>query len=69
MRTRRRQMKSLLLDQAVIAGIGNIYADEILHAARVRHDRPSDSLKPAEITRLHRSIGDILTAAIDAGGS
>jgi len=67
--SRARQMKALLLDQAVIAGIGNIYADEILHAARVRHDRLSNSLKPAEITRLHAAIGEILNAAIEAGGS
>ena len=69
LRTRARQMKALLLDQSVIAGIGNIYADEILHAARIRPDRLSNSLKPAEVTRLHAAIGDILAAAIEAGGS
>lgn len=69
MRGRARQMKALLLDQHVIAGIGNIYADEILHASRIRHDRLSNSLKPAEIARLHAAIGEILTAAIEAGGS
>ncbi|MCU1395243.1 MAG: Formamidopyrimidine-DNA glycosylase [Ilumatobacteraceae bacterium] len=69
LRARSRQMKALLLDQHVIAGIGNIYADEILHCSGIRHDRLSDSLKPAEITRLHAAIGDILTAAIEAGGS
>lgn len=68
-RGRSRQLKAMLLDQSVIAGIGNIYADEILHAARLRHDRLSDSLKPAEITRLHHAIGAILRAAIEAGGS
>ena len=62
-------MKALLLDQSVIAGIGNIYADEILHASKIHHARLSSSLKPAEITRLHGSIGDILGAAIEAGGS
>jgi formamidopyrimidine-DNA glycosylase len=67
--SRSRMMKAMLLDQSVIAGIGNIYADEILHAARIRHDRLSNSLKPAEITRLHAAIGEILSAAIDAGGS
>ena len=67
--SRSRQMKALLLDQSIIAGIGNIYADEILHRARIRHDRLSNSLKPAEITRLHAAIGDILAAAIEAGGS
>ena len=69
LRGRARQMKALLLDQSVIAGIGNIYADEILHASRIRHDRLSNSLKPAEVTRLHLAIGDILGAAIAAGGS
>jgi formamidopyrimidine-DNA glycosylase len=69
LKSRARQMKALLLDQAVIAGIGNIYADEILHAAKIRYDRLSNSLKPAEITRLHAAIHDILNAAIVAGGS
>jgi formamidopyrimidine-DNA glycosylase len=68
-RGRARQMKALLLDQAVIAGIGNIYADEILHAAKIRHDRLSNSLTPREITRLHASIVCTLNAAIEAGGS
>jgi formamidopyrimidine-DNA glycosylase len=66
---RARQMKALLLDQHVIAGIGNIYADEILHAARVRHDRLSSSLTGQEITRVHRELHRILRDAIDSGGS
>ena len=57
---RSRQLKALLLDQGVIAGIGNIYADETLHAARLRHDRLSNSLRPVEITRLHQAILDTL---------
>ncbi len=69
MGSRSRMMKAMLLDQAVIAGIGNIYADEILHAAKIRHDRLSNSLKPIEITRLHVAIHSILEAAIEAGGS
>jgi len=66
---RRRQLKALLLDQHVIAGIGNIYCDEILHAARVRPDRLSDTLTGQEITRLHAQIHRVLNEAIDAGGS
>ena len=66
---RRRQLKALLLDQHVIAGIGNIYCDEILHAARVRPDRLSDTLTGQEITRLHAQIHRVLTEAIEAGGS
>ena len=69
MRLRSRQLKAMLLDQSVIAGIGNIYADEILHAARLRHDRLSNSLTSTQITRLHRAIHATLQAAIEAGGS
>ena len=69
LRSRRRSLKPLLLDQRVIAGIGNIYADEILHAARLRPDRRSDSLSPVAERRLHTAIGGVLEAAIDAGGS
>jgi formamidopyrimidine-DNA glycosylase len=66
---RARQLKPLLLDQHVIAGIGNIYCDEILHASRLRPDRRSDSLTGQEITRLHLEIHRILNEAITAGGS
>jgi formamidopyrimidine-DNA glycosylase len=66
---RSRQLKALLLDQHVIAGIGNIYSDEILHAARLRHDRLAASLSTTEVTRLHREVHRVLTEAIAAGGS
>ncbi|MEX0846803.1 MAG: bifunctional DNA-formamidopyrimidine glycosylase/DNA-(apurinic or apyrimidinic site) lyase [Ilumatobacteraceae bacterium] len=66
---RSRQLKALLLDQHVVAGIGNIYCDEILHASRLRPDRISSSLTGHEITRLHASIHRILGEAIEAGGS
>jgi formamidopyrimidine-DNA glycosylase len=66
---RARQLKALLLDQHVIAGIGNIYCDEILHAAKLRPDRLSNSLTGREITALHRETHRILGEAIEAGGS
>jgi formamidopyrimidine-DNA glycosylase len=66
---RARQLKPLLLDQHVIAGIGNIYCDEILHRARLRPYRLANTLKPAEVRRLHDSIHSILETAIAAGGS
>ena len=69
LRSRRRQLKPLLLDQHVIAGIGNIYADEILHASRLRPDRHSDELSTTSERRLHHSIHAILTEAIESGGS
>ena len=68
-RGRARQLKALLLDQHVIAGIGNIYCDEILHRARLRPDRLSNTLKPADIRRLHDAIHSILSTAIESGGS
>ncbi len=67
--TTSRALKPLLLDQHVVAGIGNIYADEILHQARLRPDRPASSLDRRQLAALHRSIVAVLGAAIDAGGS
>jgi formamidopyrimidine-DNA glycosylase len=69
LRRRARQLKPLLVDQHVIAGIGNIYCDEILHRAKLRPDRLANTIKPAEIRRLHDAIHSILNAAIEAGGS
>ena len=68
-RSTSRALKPLLLDQHVIAGIGNIYADEVLHRARLRPDRPANSLDAAATFRLHAAIVDILTASIAVGGS
>ena len=69
LRSRRRLLKPLLLDQHLIAGIGNIYADEILHEARLRPDRISNELSLTSERRLHAAIHRILREAIDAGGS
>jgi len=63
------RMKPLLVDQHVIAGIGNIYADEILHASGIHPETPARTLRRRDIERLHRVMGAILTAAIGAGGS
>ena len=57
------------MDQDFAAGIGNIYADEILFAAGLRYDRLRDSLSTIEIRRLYRAIVEILTEAIKHGGS
>lgn len=62
-------IKPLLLDQTIIAGIGNIYADETLHRARLRPDRPADSIDAGATWRLHAAIVEILTASIEMGGS
>jgi formamidopyrimidine-DNA glycosylase len=66
---RRSRLKPLLMDQRFLAGIGNLYADEILFAARLRYDRASDSLTPAEVRRLYRAMTVTLTAAISHRGS
>lgn len=66
---RRRQLKPLLLDQHVVAGLGNIYVDEILHAARIHPFRASDSLSGREVGRLHGALHAVLASAIEARGS
>ena len=59
----KRQLKTLLREQGVIAGIGNAYSDEILHAARLSPYAPADSLTPAQVTSLHEAIQQTLTEA------
>lgn len=66
---RRGAIKSLLLNQHLVAGIGNIYADEILHRSRIRWNRPADQLSRRQLSTLATSITEVLTAAIEAGGS
>jgi formamidopyrimidine-DNA glycosylase len=59
----------LLLNQHVVAGVGNIYADEVLHRSKLRWDRTADSLSRKQVALLATSIVEILTEAIAAGGS
>jgi formamidopyrimidine-DNA glycosylase len=59
----------VLLDQTAIAGIGNIYADEFLHRARIHPFRPAGGLSQAEALRLHAAIREILRAAVGSGGT
>lgn len=66
---RRRGLKAVLLDQSVIAGIGNIYADEIMHRSRLRWDRRVDTLKTAQLRLLHATTIEVLREAVEAGGS
>ena len=63
------KIKPLLLDQEIVAGLGNIYADEALYLAGIHPERAAKSLKPREIERLHRAIVETLAAAVEAGGS
>jgi formamidopyrimidine-DNA glycosylase len=64
----RRQIKPLLMDQKMIAGVGNIYADEILFEARVRPDRLASSLSAEEIKRIHRETRRVLRRAMQTAG-
>jgi len=64
LRGRRGTIKSLLLRQDLIAGIGNIYADEILWQARVHPARPAHRMRQAEVDRLYRSIRRVLRRAV-----
>ncbi len=59
-------IKSLLLDQSFLAGVGNIYADEALHAAGIRPARAGGDLTPDEIRSLHRALQRILQRAVIA---
>jgi formamidopyrimidine-DNA glycosylase len=66
---RRTRMKALLLNQAFLAGIGNIYADESLFAAGIHPLAIAARLSTERAARLHRAIQEILQSAIQAGGS
>jgi formamidopyrimidine-DNA glycosylase len=59
-------LAGLLMSQETIAGVGNIYKDEILFQARLAPRRRTDDLSPAQITRLHRQLGRVLGRAIEA---
>ena len=63
------RIKALLLDQSVLGGVGNIYADESLFRARIHPARIAGSLTQVQLTALHRSVREILTAAIRLRGS
>jgi formamidopyrimidine-DNA glycosylase len=62
-------LKARLLDQSKVAGIGNLIADELLWRAALSPLRPSDSLSPTEVRRLHRNLGRTLADLTRGGGS
>lgn len=63
------RLKTVITDQKVIAGIGNAYSDEILHAARLSPYAPADSLTPQQVAELHTAIRQILTEAAERARS
>jgi formamidopyrimidine-DNA glycosylase len=64
-----RKIKALLLDQEFIAGVGNIYADEALYLAKIHPERKASSLSAKEAEQLLSAIREVLTLAIERGGS
>jgi formamidopyrimidine-DNA glycosylase len=69
LRRRRTALKAVLLDQSAVAGVGNIYADESLHRARLRPDRLAGTVSKKAAQRLHESLRASLQTAIDNRGS
>jgi formamidopyrimidine-DNA glycosylase len=69
MRGRRAPIKALLLDQKLIAGVGNIYADEALFRARIHPRREAGSLTGPQYARLREGIVEVLSAGIEARGA
>jgi formamidopyrimidine-DNA glycosylase len=66
---RRAPLKALLLDQGLVAGVGNIYADEACFRARLRPDRPANTLSRRSVTRLREALDTSLRQAITSRGS
>jgi formamidopyrimidine-DNA glycosylase len=63
------KIKGVLLDQGLIAGLGNIYVDEALFRAGIHPERPANTLSTEEARRLHRAIRAVLKAAVDGRGT
>jgi len=69
LRGKSRMLKPLLLDQATVAGLGNIYVDEALWQARLHPRRRANTLTPGETRRLHAAIVAVLQRAVDNCGT
>ena len=69
LRARKTGIKRALLDQSLISGVGNIYADESLWRARLHWARAADGLRRPDVTRLLASVRAVFAAAIAAGGT
>jgi formamidopyrimidine-DNA glycosylase len=69
LRESRQAVKKRIMDQRAVVGVGNIYANEALWSARIDPSRAARSLSRPESDRLHRSIIDVLQAALDARGT
>lgn len=69
LRTRRTGLKRALLDQTLVSGIGNIYADEGLWRARLHYARPTETLRRAEVERALDGAAEVMRAALAQGGT
>ncbi|NUL47897.1 bifunctional DNA-formamidopyrimidine glycosylase/DNA-(apurinic or apyrimidinic site) lyase [Cellulosimicrobium funkei] len=69
LRARRTGLKRALLDQTLVSGIGNIYADEALWRARLHYARPTETLNRGESTRLLAAVQDVMEDALAQGGT
>lgn len=69
LRRRKTGIKRALLDQSLVSGIGNIYADEALWAARVHYARPTDTMRRGDALRLIDACRQVMLRALDAGGT
>ncbi len=69
LRRRRTDVKRALLDQTLIGGVGNIYADEALWRARLHGNRPTDRLTRAQVADLLEGVRDVLTESLAQGGT
>ncbi|WP_225754869.1 bifunctional DNA-formamidopyrimidine glycosylase/DNA-(apurinic or apyrimidinic site) lyase [Actinotalea sp. Marseille-Q4924] len=69
LRARRTDVKRALLDQTLVSGVGNIYADEALWRARLHYARPTDRLRPVAVRTLLDAAADVMTEALRVGGT
>ena len=68
-RKRTTGVKVAMLNQRLVSGIGNIYADEALWAARIHYATPADRIRPIDYRRLFGAVREVMTTALDAGGT
>lgn len=69
LRSKQTEIKRALLDQTVVSGVGNIYADEALWRAEIHGNRPTDKLSGPRLRRLLDAARDVMTEALDQGGT
>jgi formamidopyrimidine-DNA glycosylase len=69
MRARRTGVKRALLDQSLVSGVGNIYADEALWRVKLHYARATDKLRPSQVAGLMGAVTDVFAAALEDGGT